>query len=160
MGDVRHAIPVPDLWSLLAAIAGTSALAFAAVLLTRQRGHALTDHAVPAAADTERALWALTQLEDKLTAALEWVPLGQRALSSLKLRRGMRNVVESLGPVGNAPWSRDGVERLHAHVEDFLANTGIDPAAQRGAARDAIEDIKTLRRALESHAADPLCAPG
>jgi hypothetical protein len=150
---------VPDLWSLLAAIAGTSALALAAVLITR-RGHALTSHGVHAAADIERARWALTQMEDKLAAALEWVPLGQRALSSLKLRRGMRNVVESLEPVGTAPWSRDGVERLHAHVEDLLANTGTDPAAQRSAARDAIEEIQTLRRALESQARDALFVPG
>jgi len=151
---------VPDIWSLLAAIAGTSALAFAAVLITRQRGYALTGHGVDAAADTERALWALTQLEDKLAAALEWMPLEQRALSGLKLRRGLRNVMESVEPVGDAPWLRDSVEQLHAHVEDFLANTGTDPAAQRSAVRDAIEEIHTLRRALERPAADPLCAPG
>jgi hypothetical protein len=120
----------------------------------------LTGHGVHAAADTERALWALTQMEDKLAAALEWVPLGQRALSSLKLRRGLHNVVESLVPAWDAPWLRDGVERLHAHVEDFLSNPDTDPAAQRRAARDAIEEIHTLRRALERPAANPLCAPG
>jgi hypothetical protein len=149
-------VGVPDPWSLLATLTGTSAVALTTVLTTRQRAQLADRRTVRTAHDTHRTLWALAQIEDKLTAALVWVPLGNRALSNLKLRRSLRNFAESLGPA--RPSLRDAIARLHAHIEDFHAGSGTDPAAQATAARNAIEETRTLRRALERHAAEPLSA--
>lgn len=141
---------MPDPLTVLTAITGTSVVVVIVVFMTRQRADtAVAHHSLRAADDADRALWALAQVEDKLTAALEWMPLGYSALSGLELRRGMRNVTESLGHLRDAPEVGASLHRLRAHIEGLLARPGIHPGARQTAAHNAIEEIQTLRRTLE-----------
>lgn len=101
---------------------------------------------------TNRALWALARVEDKTTAALDWITLGAHSLAELKLDRSVRNLRELVGLATASGQATASLDRLCDHLGALSGTITPDTPRRHVEATAALAEIRTLRALLAAQA--------